>query len=195
MTTSESSNPQDDWRILREALEHVHYYVGDGYTPSRVQTALRRLEEQYELRGEQLASADEVEQSLRREIARLKEQVQTLRRERDEAIEDALRLGAFSGKDEAVAEVERLKEQLQAARAAHDNMLSKHMELEEQLEALQESYRALHRQWNDGQEALEWIADWPHVKLYGGHETAYMPLIVHERAKAAAQLRGVSSPR
>ena len=32
--------------------------------------------------------------------------------------------------------------------------------------------------------ALEWIVDWPHVKLYRGNETAYMPMIVHDRARA-----------
>lgn len=42
----------------------------------------------------------------------LLEQLETLQRARDEAIEDALRLGAFSGKDEAVAEVERLRNAL-----------------------------------------------------------------------------------
>ena len=44
-------------------------------------------------------------------------------------------------------------------------------------------------------EDLDRICDWPHVKLYGGQETAYMPLIVHEWARSAREhLRYASTP-
>lgn len=85
-----------------------------------------------------------------RHLIGLVEQLETLQRERDEAVEDALRLGAFSGKDEAVTEVERLKEQLETAQREREDALraglvirEAHDELEEQLEAAESKLRAL----------------------------------------------------